>query len=354
MKLLLGKMEDKLKELEDNSVDSVVTDPPYGISFMGKGWDHGVPDASMWKEVFRVLKPGGHVVSFSSARTYHRSTVAIEDAGFEIRDQLMWVYGSGFPKSHNIGKTYNRKFGDKQDWTIDWDVDWKTLGDGLFEHPETGKTYRGVPDMRGDKIHSLDGTVDRPIIYSLIDGEQENPYTGWGTALKPSHEPITLARKPLSEKTVVANSIKWGLGGVNIDASRLPDENRWPANFIHDGCFDQADWGKYFYVPKVSKKDRNEGLDHLEPQEWKSTVCQPERDRRPFNPSQNTHPTVKPTDLMHYLIRLITPAGGLVLDPFMGSGSTGKAAVRFGYDFVGIEMEPQSFDVAKARIEHEL
>lgn len=315
MKLLLGKMEDKLKELEDNSVDSVVTDPPYGISFMGKGWDHGVPDASMWAEVFRVLKPGGHVVSFSSARTYHRSTVAIEDAGFEIRDQLMWVYATGFPAgSTDLGKATDKKLGRER----------------------TVTSTETVPDMRGNKTTSIGGSIDRGTMehtYTKGDGQFE----GWGTRLKPAHEPITLARKPLSEKTVTANCIKWGLGGINIDDSRLPDENRWPANFIHDGCFDQADWGKCFYVPKVSKKDRNEGLSGTED-----------------GLLANTHPTVKPTQLMHYLIRMVTPAGGLVLDPFMGSGSTGKAAVRFGYDFVGIEMEQQSFDVAKARIEHEL
>ncbi len=363
MKLLLGKMEEQLKHLDDNSVDSVVTDPPYGIDFMGKGWDAGVPGKEMWEEVLRVLKPGGHLISFSSARTYHRSTVAIEDAGFEIRDQIMWVYGSGFPKSHNLGKAYDKKFSDT------------------------------------------------------------NPFEGWGTAIKPCHEPITLARKPISEKTVVDNAIKWGVGGINVDASRVPnaaddkfndsmvnkdsyeygigaprkaggnaeavkklqEQGRFPANFIHNGVFNDEPWGKYFYVPKVSKKDRNEGLSgelpslttrprrddgsviyrETHPEEWAEAKAKQDRAQLTaiggadeFHKTKqsslaNTHPTVKPTDLMHYLIRMVTPTNGIVLDPFMGSGSTGKAAIRYGYDFIGIEMEDASFEVAKARIEYE-
>ena len=167
--LRVGDSLQVLKEIEDNTIDSVVTDPPYALNFMGKKWDCDVPSVEMWEEVIRVLKPGGHLLSFSSARTYHRMTVNVEDAGFEIRDQIMWVYGSGFPKSHNIGKK--------------------------------------------------------------LDTHQ-----GWGTQLKPSHEPIVLARKPLSEKSVVANVIKWGTGGINIDKSRVgPNEGRFPANFIHDG-----------------------------------------------------------------------------------------------------------------------
>ena len=293
MKLFNGKMEDNLWQLEDNSVDSVVTDPPYGIDFMGKKWDYDVPSEEQWKEVLRVLKPCGHLISFSSARTYHRMTVAIEDAGFEIRDQLMWVYGSGFPKSHNYGK--------------------------------------------------------------------KNPkFEGWGTALKPSHEPMVLARKPLSEKTVLANAEKWGVGGLNIDASRVGDEGRWPANFIHDGI--QEDWARYFYVPKVGKKERNEGLDGTPPSFADCGKSQPTtvRDRcREIAEGKiavdgmvNVHPTVKPIALMKYLIQLTTPMGGTVLDPFMGSGSTGCAAAHNGFDFVGIEMEEHSFEVAKARIDY--
>ena len=275
--LMLGDCLDKLKELEDNSVHSIVTDPPYGLSFMGKKWDYDVPSVEIWKECLRVLKPGGHLLSFSSARTYHRMTVNVEDAGFEIRDQIMWVYGSGFPKNHNLGD-------------------------------------------------------------------------GWGTALKPAHEPIVLARKPV-KGTVKANKAEHGTGGLNIDASRVKsDDNpmkwetprggiwktdseataacventdgRFPANFIHDGL-DGETWSRYFYCAKASKKERGNG---------------------------NNHPTVKPLALMTYLIKLVTPEGGLVLDPFMGSGSTGVSAIQNGFSFIGIEREADYLDIASNRI----
>jgi site-specific DNA-methyltransferase (adenine-specific) len=346
-KLIHGDCLEKLKELPDCSVDSVVTDPPYGLSFMGKKWDYDVPSVEIWAECLRVLKPGGHVLSFGGSRTYHRMACAIEDAGFEVRDQIMWVYGSGFPKSHNISKAIDKK-GDK---TEEWD--------------------------------------------------------GWGTALKPAHEPIVLARKPL-EGTVVDNIRKWGVGGLNIDGCRvanngeqfgeLPNRGgrrvfntdgqtfqesgydykagdlnreavdklknlgRFPANLMHDGSdevvglfpmtgaskstprnngefksvakgrdlphvtYGHEDNGgsaaRFFYCAKASKKDR-EG---------------------------STHPTMKPTDLMRYLCRLVTPPEGIVLDPFMGSGSTGKAAVIEGFNFIGIEREESYMEIAEARI----
>jgi DNA modification methylase len=302
MKLLLGNCLDKLKELDDNSIDSIVTDPPYGISFMGKKWDYDVPSQEIWEECMRVLKPGGHLLSFAGSRTYHRMAVRIEDAGFEIRDQIMWVYGSGFPKSYKLGD-------------------------------------------------------------------------GWGTALKPAHEPIVMARKPF-KGNVANNVLEWSTGGINIDESRvdfvseadkaesinknqhadfgstmgtnqiygdysmLEPQNynptgRFPANIIFDeeagklldGQYEGA--SRFFYCPKSSKKDRNEGTD-------------------------NNHPTVKPTDLMLYLIRLVTPKGGITLDPFMGSGSTGKAAIRGGFDFIGIERENEYFQIAEGRINYEI
>ena len=302
MKLLLGNCLDKLKELDDNSIDSIVTDPPYGISFMGKKWDYDVPSQEIWEECMRVLKPGGHLLSFAGSRTYHRMAVRIEDAGFEIRDQIMWVYGSGFPKSYKLGD-------------------------------------------------------------------------GWGTALKPAHEPIVMARKPF-KGNVANNVLEWSTGGINIDESRvdfvseadkaesinknqhadfgstmgtnqiygdysmLEPQNynptgRFPANIIFDeeagklldGQYEGA--SRFFYCPKSSKKDRNEG-------------------------TNNNHPTVKPTDLMLYLIRLVTPKGGITLDPFMGSGSTGKAAIRGGFDFIGIERENEYFQIAEGRINYEI
>ena len=492
MKLLLGKMEEKLKNIETNSVDSIVTDPPYHLTsivkrfgpgqkpvkqkdgsagaysrsskgFMGKEWDGGdiAFRPETWEECWRVLKPGGHLIAFSSARTYHRMAVAIEDGGFEIRDQIMWVYGSGFPKSHNLGKAYDKKRGIAAEKLIDPEFEMKHVVGNWYEHPD-GRHFQLHPDISGEmSFGAQDGRYNRRKIYieqfrkatgvnpnsrpnkgnietnthdygflgtTDILTVGDNPLEGWGTALKPSHEPMVLARKPISEKTVLDNAIKWGLGGINIDATRVPysddnpmptmtggittmpmgwdrqDENddsrkpgspdgRWPANFIHDGSQQVLDlfpdssgghwpdskttgggksWGgkseykgtgpkdkgdgsaaRFFYVPKVSKKDRNEGLDHLPDKEFVNTIAQPERAKRPFYPQKNTHPTVKPTDLMHYLIRMVTPCCGTVLDPFMGSGSTGKAAIRNGFNFIGIEMEEDSFEVAKARIEYE-
>ena len=162
-KLLKGNNIELLKSLEDNSVDSIVTDPPYGLSFMNKKWDYDVPSVEFWKEVYRVLKPGGHILSFGGTRTYHRMVVNIEDAGFEIRDQIMWLYGSGFPKSHNIGKAYDKKI-------------------------------------------------------EITKGQSE--WEGWGTGMKPANEPIVLARKPF-KGTVVDNVIEWGTGGINIDGCRV-------------------------------------------------------------------------------------------------------------------------------------
>ena len=377
MKLILGDSVDKLKELDDNSIDSIVTDPPYGLSFMGKKWDYDVPSQEIFEECLRVLKPGGYLLSFAGSRTYHRMAVRVEDAGFEIRDQIMWIYGSGFPKSLNIGKK-----------------------------------------------------VDE--------------YEGWGTALKPAHEPIVMARKPLSEKTVVNNVLEWGTGGINIDESRIGTttktnagkankENnriaanggyvndvssqehnygRFPANIILDkeagrildeqtgelstvgspkkidnsktSIFgagvpgfqmygDKGGASRFFYCPKTSKTDRNEGLDEFEDKyyaagnqakaelkrgnvEFNSNKGKGRDERHNHNQvgvSKNNHPTVKPTDLMLYLIRLITPKGGTTLDPFMGSGSTGKAAVRGGFDFVGVEMDKDYMEIAEARIQYE-
>ena len=330
--LLNGDCLEQMKTLTDNSVDSIVTDPPYGISFMAKKWDYDVPKVKVWKEAMRVLKPGGHALIACGTRTQHRMVVNIEDAGFEIRDVVSWIYGSGFPKSLNIHKKDER-----------------------------------CPE-------------------------------GWGTALKPACEFFTLARKPFSEKTVAANVLKWGTGGINIDACRVEangektgtngacglspesgwNENsmsrdvttkqsttqgRFPANLIHDGSRevlelfpetkpsrigkprgtkkkglfanskfnkvgqehnDSGSAARFFYCPKANKKDRDEG---------------------------NHHPTVKPTALMQYLCRLITPTGGVVLDPYMGSGSTGKAAVQEGFSFVGCELDEDYYKIAKARIQ---
>lgn len=399
--LLHGDCLEKLATLRDNSIDAVVTDPPYGLGeapdalamlrdwletghhdvkskrgFMGKTWDNFVPQPRVWHEVFRVLKPGGHVLAFAGTRTQDLMALGLRLAGFEIRDLVAWVYGSGFPKSHNL----------------------------------------------------------------------EGEWDGWGTALKPALEPITLARKPL-EGTVAANMLKWHTGAINVDACRVPTsgeklgggaekdvqsdkpegwdrpwrndpeaqkahaerirENvqkaealgRWPANLIHDGSeevvglfpvtsskansvsderlaikagdslqigragvrtpdnsyTDSGSAARFFYCAKVSPSERNAGLSDLPDKEWKADgAAIPQRADRPFKPSKNNHPTVKPLALMRYLCRLITPPSGTILDPYLGSGSTGVAALQEGFDFIGIEREEEYFKIATARIDNVL
>jgi len=362
-------------------VDSIVTDPPYELGFMGRSWDStGIAfQKETWELCFKVLKPGGHLLAFSGSRTYHRMAVAIEDAGFEIRDQVMWLYGSGFPKSMNIGKVIDKK--------------------------------------------------NREIM---------NEYKGWGTALKPAHEPLVLARKPLSEKSVVDNVLKHRTGGINIDECRVegndakyPDTNpdfrdqgrqskenmgidklsfgqtenvkrkmvvrksrtddsvfnngnssfkaenalyadadprgRFPSNVMHDGSDSIKelfeDKSRYFYCAKTSKVERNQGLNNLptkkassmpgrrNPDDMKDSKIDNDVTGRFVTQKKNIHPTVKPIKLMKYLCRLITPKGGTVLDPFMGSGSTGMAAKEENFEFVGIEKEEEYFNIATARIE---
>ena len=412
--LLKGDCINKLKGLKDNSVDSVVTDPPYEIGFMGKGWDDSgiANNPKLWKEVLRVLKPGGHLLSFSHSRTYHRQAVAVEDAGFEIRDQIMWVYGSGFPKSHNIGKAVDKLQGNERE----------VVG--------SKGSYR---DMRGGALDP-NLTQDRDRL-EIMETKGNSPYEGWGTALKPAHEPIVMARKPF-KGSVAQNVLEYGTGGINIDECRVGysdnddtrigkgyeweskaepfgdakttqrkegwnTQGRFPANIIFDEeagkildeqsgvskslggtgkisldssvnlgggntYFNYGDTGgasRFFYCPKAQKKDRNEGLEHIEAKSSgkigttfagnQTTSKIGANPNKPTEPQQNVHPTVKPTDLMTYLVRLVTPKGGVVLDPFMGSGSTGKASVREGMDFIGIEREDEYMEIAKSRIEHE-
>jgi site-specific DNA-methyltransferase (adenine-specific) len=371
-----GSNLDVLPTLPDSSIDAIVTDPPYELGFMGKSWDStGIAyNVALWRECLRVLKPGGHILAFSGSRTYHRMTVAIEDAGFEIRDQMLWVYGSGFPKSHNISKAIDKAAGQERET-----VGFKSAGIG------TGKSYGKIVGER-EKVKTNLVAVTAPA------SEAAKQWGGWGTALKPAHEPICLARKPI-EGTVADNVLKWGVGGLNIEGCRVGEgTGRFPANLMHDGSQevldlfpqskstggvgcgklgskvygnfnnqtiaanagglgDEGSAARFFYCPKTGKKDRDEGCGDLEDKEWKTDgACIPERGDRPFNPSKNNHPTVKPTELMRYLCRLITPPGGTVLDPFNGSGSTGKAAVLEGFNYVGIELSPEYVQIAKARI----
>ena len=449
--IINGNNIEELKKFDDNYFDSIVTDPPYEIGFMGKSWDaSGIANnPEMWAECLRVLKPGGYLLSFSATRTYHRMTCAIEDSGFEIRDMIEWVYGSGFPKSLNIGKAVDKialRLGQ-----------FDAFANHLTEQIEkSGKTQKEIASLFPSKTGGLTGCVWnwanganvptvaqwnilKPLLnlsdeyLTLIEriererevvgmgkagltagtianfaGEKEfdltkgtSEWEGWGTALKPAHEPICMARKPLAEKTVAENVLKYGTGGINIDESRVGTEiitqrfatveggkaiggkgvgikqkatgettttvGRFPANLIHDnseevrecfpdvkgrtgrkqlnemtfqpgqfakpqkltkGVYDSGNASRFFksiiYQAKASKSERGEG---------------------------NIHPTVKPVALMEYLIKMVTPKGGIVLDPFMGSGSTGVACVLNDFEFVGIDLDKDYCEIARARME---
>ena len=335
--LYLSECFEKIKTLPDNSVGSIVSDPPYLIDFMNKKWDNQespVGKKEFWLEVKRVLKPGAHCAIFGHSRTHHRVMVAMEDAGFEIRDTMMWLYGSGFPKSHNIGKAIDKLEGNKRE----------VVGNNP-NHRETDALYKlGFQGGKGSGI--------------ITKGNSK--WEGWGTALKPAYEPIIIARKPIEKKlTVAKNVLKWGVGGINIEGCRVGTEQmpaittktettaigwekkgyttpaatgRFPANVMIDEesgkMLDEQskEASRFFYCPKVSKKERNVA-------------------------GKNNHPTVKPIALMGYLIRLITPPGEICFDPFMGSGTTGMAAVLEERDFIGIEMNEDYLEIAKARIE---
>lgn len=363
VKLLQGDSLDKLKEIPDNSIDSICCDPPYGISFMNSKWDYDVPSVKIWRECMRVLKPGGHLLAFAGSRTYHVMAMRIENAGFDIVDQIMWIYGSGFPKSQNISKMIDKKAGAKRDI-----VDKRITGGALSKNLGTGNT----PFASGN--NEVDITT--PATPATPAAKK---WEGWGTALKPAHEPIVVAQKPISEKTIEFNILKWGVGAINILASKIGSERlkaaaqgkasvtsfhmegsvtperigRWPANILFDENASRLfENSKFFYVAKPSPSERNAGLEAL-----KSKPTQ--HDGRP-NPvdvpqqrgqNQNHHPTLKPIKLMEYLVRLVTPPGGTVLDPFMGSGTTGCAAVNLGFEFVGCELSPEYFEIATKRID---
>ncbi len=363
-----------MKLLDDNSIDSIVTDPPYELGFMGKKWDStGIAyNVDVWRECLRVLKPGGHLLAFGGTRTYHRMACAIEDAGFEIRDQMQWIYGSGFPKSQNISKAIDKKLGAERN---------------------------RIKFAQSNTWREKEGRMDRQA--TIPDNNPVTPeakqWNGWGTALKPANEPIVLARKPLSEKTVAENVLKWGTGGINIDGCRIGTEEiktygkrkgqgvslewskytspegyegethqgRFPTNVILDEeagklldeqsgiskgsskprknkgtgniCYGdyktiitQNDtWGdtggasRFFYCAKASKKERGEG---------------------------NNHPTVKPLSLIKYLVTLVTPPDGVCLDPFMGSGTTAVACIKTNRKYIGFELLEEYCKIAEKRI----
>jgi DNA modification methylase len=367
-----------MKLLDDNSIDNIVTDPPYELGFMGKKWDNtGIAyNIELWKECLRILKPGGHLLAFGGTRTYHRMACAIEDAGFEIRDCIQWLYGSGFPKSHDISKAIDKKLGAKREVVA---IKKKTQSYG----------YEGNNVYGGDKNR---GGIQETTAPATSEAQQWN---GWGTCLKPANEPIVLARKPLSEKTIAENVMKWGTGGINIDGCRIESggehkrayqptnhergvygkqtafqpsnkEGRFPANVILDeeagrlldeqsgiskskksmrgvgytdsdiygtgdknfnterGFNDTGGASRFFYCAKASKKERGEG---------------------------NNHPTVKPVSLIKYLVTLVTPPDGVCLDPFMGSGTTAVACINTNRFFIGFELDKGYYDIANRRIE---
>jgi DNA modification methylase len=511
--ILHGNNLDILPTLADNSIDSIVTDPPYELGFMGKKWDSsGIAySVELWQQCLRVLKPGGHLLSFGGTRTYHRVAVAIEDAGFELRDSIAWLYGSGFPKSLDVSKAIDKElaktenedsigrqrlasqmrqalvlsgksrtqiddyFGTKnvsQYWfsperkseVVPADK-WPWVRDFLNAQHLDSEVWRlnglkGEPQFQlaferkatGYYQHSAAHQVwmanysdhtplppkekkDRPLT------PEAQQWQGWGTALKPAFEPVIVARKPI-EGTVANNVLKWGTGGLNIDGSRIgtqdnlakkypngpggehfrggsapaqqwvqPLQGRWPANLILDEdtaelldeqsgeskagfgkskikTTGQSEWthrggiytpgreieferyadsggaSRFFYVAKASKRDRNEGLEGLpekiKPYGNREIDDVPEDGDRPGSvndkfttqPAKNFHPTVKPTSLMEYLIKLVTPPNGTVLDPFTGSGSTGKAAILQGFDFIGIEMTEEYLAIIEGRLKH--
>lgn len=489
----LGDCLEVMRGMPENSVDSIVTDPPYGLSFMGKKWDYDVPSTEIWAECLRVLKPGGHLLAFAGTRTQHRMAVRIEDAGFEIRDMIAWVYGSGFPKSLDVSKAIDKMAGrlesgesvqalketlislfdasgktrkaidvecgfrasnyltlpgndkrpdpwvnvlpSKEKWvvikrTLGCDTDISGRLDVLFAEAEREVIGRQTKARSTSGASALP-TMGGKVVYKSWDitapaTEAAAQWQGWGTALKPALEPITMARKPLIG-TVAANVLAHGTGGLNIDGCRVDagdgrplieskseaslnafgsglngsrsagvtTHGRWPANLILSddpdvvAAFPQAkgqqgaltgsepsskttntfgefagrapseprgDTGsaaRFFYCAKASKEDRNDGCHGMQEMQYSHDGRETPIDnayQRNSSNSSNSHPTVKPTDLMRYLCRLVTPIGGIILDPFMGSGSTGRGAVLEGFRFIGIEREAQYFEIAKARI----
>jgi DNA modification methylase len=412
-----GNNLDILPTLPDNSVDSIVTDPPYELGFMGKKWDNsGIAySVELWTECLRVLKPGGHLLSFGGTRTWHRVAVAIEDAGFDVRDSIAWMYGSGFPKSLDVSKAIDKSAGAERE--VVGTKETRIPGGNTFAQDSWTQEARQLSEV----------DITAP---STPEAKQ---WEGWGTALKPAFEPIVVARKPLAGKTVAANVLEHGTGGLNIDGSRIGradgdnssagnrtatfgaeetqsggdgsggwEQNtggRWPSNVILDeysageldsytghlhSAGNKKDTGdglgdgyeassyqmsykgvanrthndsggasRFFYVAKASKRDRNEGLEKLPDHEWRDDGAPiPQRNERPFLPSKNHHPTVKPTALMRYLVKLVTPPNGTVLDPFTGSGSTGKAAILEGFDFIGIELTEEYLPIIEGRLKH--
>lgn len=372
-----------MKKMPDNCIDAIVTDPPYGLSFMGKNWDHGVPGVEFWKEALRIAKPGAHLLSFGGTRTFHRIACAIEDAGWEVRDTIMWLYGSGFPKSMDISKAIDKKLGAKRAERGGVGDHEGTVDFGMKNRcPKCGKPYFSANPCtcpREDKVAIT---------------EEAKKWSGWGTCLKPAYEPVIMARKPL-EGTVVDTVMKYGTGGINIDECRVPSDKpivihspaketlydsghkdmgtwtdnrgRFPANVIHDGSdevvelfpnnvkggtWNNTNGARHFENNGKPTEYTNKGSDNSVGSAARFFYCA--KASKSEKGKDNPHPTVKPIELMKYLIKMVAPKGALVLDPFMGSGSTGVAAIKLGRRFIGIEKEEEYFNYAKKRIEDAL
>jgi DNA modification methylase len=483
--LLKGNCLELLAEMPDNSVDSIVTDPPYELGFMGKSWDNsGIAyNVELWSQALRVLKPGGHLLAFGGSRTYHRLASAVEDAGFEIRDQIMWLYGSGFPKSLDVSKAIDKSDAGLArrrrdliftEWMRSTGITAKQINEltnsNMGNHYLTDKEQPSVAtaemfDLLRPHLPKVPAEIEEMVRQRTIESEnfkrrevvkedirirksdsweasggmlkagvqdfsitapstpEAQQWQGWGTALKPAHEPIVVARKPLIG-TVATNVLTYGTGALNIDGSRVKtdsrplrvktgeswessnmksngskavgetNQGRWPANVIHDGSEevlegfpntksgsgnknagnrpsifgnglgrgkgdgiggDEGSAARFFYCAKASKSERNAGLEGFEP---KRESDRPSDDKpggdnprnRTNTATQNFHPTVKPIALMRYLVKLVTPPNGTVLDPFLGSGTTAVAAILEGFNWMGCEMTEDYWPIIDARV----
>jgi DNA modification methylase len=331
-----------LRNLPTDSVDSIVTDPPYGIGFMGKGWDSSVPGAELAAECLRVLKPGGYMVAFAATRTVHRLAVNLEDAGFEIRDQIAWLQWQGFPKSLDISKAIDNQLGYSDQRKI------------------IGTKFSGIA-VPGEKRHTVGGSRAIEVNITAPASPEAIRHDGWGTGLKPAQEPAILARKPL-DGTVADNVLKHGTGGLNIDGCRIPyGDPAWPQSDSHTDLQDAGRWpSNVYYCVKPARSEKEAGCEELKSISGANAVSRKEGSAGLNNPRagasrtadevKNFHPTVKPIKLMRWLIRLVTPPGGLVVEPFGGSGTTLIAAEREGFSCIASELEPQYCDIIRARL----
>ena len=368
-KLLFGDCLIRLKDLEDNSIDSLVTDPPAGIAFMGKAWDSDKGGRDQWikwlaeimRECLRVMKPGAYGLVWALPKTSHWTATALEDAGFDIRDRVAHLFGSGFPKSQNISIAIDKQAGAKRE--------------------VVGHQNYTAPDIRGNS-YDQSHVSDRDRLGVAITAPATDAaklWNGWGTALKPAVEDWWLIQKPISEKTIAKNVLKWGTGAINIDASRIGTDaqGRFPSHLLlscSDTCTEDAhdmlecpiamldeQSGQSFGVERNYTYKNNGGWKQTSKQKTFNSYGDSGGASRFFYCAKasksdkglaNTHPTVKNTKLMSYLIRMFTPPNGLVIDCFMGSGSTGVAAIKEGFEFIGIEQSQEYFQIAAGRIKN--